>query len=142
MIQDIEMLNHLHENADMGSSSLRQLMNLSDDAEFIKSLSEQLSDYEKLYETTGEMLKSYHAEPADARPMSKAMSYISANMKSLTDHSPSRLSEMVIQGSTMGITNLTKQLNQYNGHDKAIVGLVKEQIKTEQNNIEQMKKFL
>ena len=48
----------------------------------------------------------------------------------------------MIQGSTMGITKMIKRINEYDGEDEQILDLARKQVKTEQANIEQMKKFL
>lgn len=142
MIHDKELLNHLHQNADMGRSSIHTIMNLTNDAEFTKALSGQLEEYQKLYDQTGQLLKEKGAEPEDATAISKTMAYVSSNLKTITDHSPSKLSEMMIQGSNMGITELTKQLNNYECNDRNILALAQKQIKTEESNLEDMKKFL
>lgn len=42
----------------------------------------------------------------------------------------------------MGVTEMTKQLNSYQGSDQAVRGLAERHIKTEQDNIEEMKKYL
>ena len=70
------------------------------------------------------------------------MSHMMADRKAKRDHSPSAIAEMVIQGSTMGITKMTRRLHRYDGNNRDIVHLAKQQIATEQNNIEEMKSFL
>ena len=42
----------------------------------------------------------------------------------------------------MGITKLTRQLNEYDGSDDSAARLAQKQLKTEQANIDEMKKFL
>ena len=65
------------------------------------------------------------------------------NMKTLKDKSPNNISEMLIQGSTMGTIQMTKRLNQYKDKiDKEIYQLGKKLLKTEEHNIEDCKKFL
>ena len=69
-------------------------------------------------------------------------SYVTSSMKTIKDHSPSKIADMMIQGSTMGITKMIKRINEYDGEDEQILDLARKQVKTEQANIEQMKKFL
>jgi len=50
--------------------------------------------------------------------------------------------EMLIQGSTMGIVNVTKKLKQYIEAHKDISALANRLLVFEQQNVEEMKKFL
>ena len=88
------------------------------------------------------MLADRGAQGEDARMMSKMMADFTSRMKSMQEPTDSRLAEMVIEGSTMGITKLTKQVHDYEGGDKSVLDFAKKQIKREQDNIEKMKAFL
>ena len=72
----------------------------------------------------------------------KITTYIMINMKTLTDKSPSHLSEMLIQGSTMGIIDATKRINQYDDADKDVLDLANRLLEFEKDNQEEWKKFL
>ena len=64
------------------------------------------------------------------------------NLKTLANKSPSHISEMLIQGSTMGIIDLTKKLKEYAEADQEILSLANKLLKLEQNNVEECKKYL
>lgn len=142
MITDFELINHIHQNSDMGRSSLKNIIEHTTDKQLIKALNNQLDEYERAYTISGNMLFDNDMKPDDARMTSKVMANMSSNFKTLTDDSPSKIAEMVIQGSTMGITKLTKQLNDYNGNNKELLDFANSQIQIEQNNINELKKFL
>lgn len=142
MLQETELLNHIHQNADIAKDSIQNLLEITSDFDFAKSLVSQLNEHQHFYELSDHMLKERHIEPKEARTSSKFMARMSADMKTITDNSSSKLAEMMIEGSTMGITNLTKQINAYTGKDKTVLNLAKKQLKTEQSNIDEMKKFL
>lgn len=142
MIEDVEMLNYIHQNAEMGRDNIMHMIKMTDDTRFRHSLQTQLEEFEIIYNDSDGMLKEIGNEPEKVSPVAKLMSYTGSTIKSLSDHSPSHLAELMIEGSTMGITTLTKQLNNYNGKDKKILHLAEKELKTEQNNIEEMKKFL
>ena len=55
---------------------------------------------------------------------------------------PSHISEMLIQGSTMGIIDITKKIKEYPNADKEILELANKLLKLEQNNVEECKKYL
>lgn len=142
MTQDIALLNQIHQNADMGRDSVRHIINLSSDSQFLHALNSQLDEYEQAYDESGEMLRSQGAKAEDANPAAKAMSRAASTMKSLVNPTTSRLAEMVIEGNTMGITELRKQLNAYRGSNPAVVSLAQRHLKAEEKNIEDMKKYL
>lgn len=95
-----------------------------------------------MYDTADKMLQERGSRPSSIGPVAKAASYVTATMKTLKENTPSCIAEMMIQGSTMGITKLTRQLNEYDGSDDSAARLAQKQLKTEQANIDEMKKFL
>jgi len=58
------------------------------------------------------------------------------------ENANSKIAEMVIQGSTMGVTEMTKELNNYQGTNQELFRTAQKFIQTEQDNIEEMKKYL
>ena len=63
-------------------------------------------------------------------------------MKTMRDHSTSKIAEMMIQGNTRGMTKSLQCLDQYSGEDKEVKALAEKLLRTEEANIEQMKPFL
>ena len=89
------------------------------------------------------MLKARHAQQKKEAPaLSKMMAHMNINMKSMQDMPTSRLAEMVIQGGTMGVTELSRQIHDYAGEDKEVLDFARKQLKQEEKNIEELKKFL
>lgn len=142
MIQEIELLNQIHQNADMGRDSIRHIIKLSDDAEFLHALNTQLDGYEKAYDTSNGLLHKLNAQPEDASPVAKTMSRITSTMKSMVNPTTSKLAEMMIEGGIMGITNLTKQINAYSGSRQDILNLAEQELHREEKYLEEMKKYL
>lgn len=61
----------------------------------------------------------------------------------MKDHSASNIAAMLIQGSSMGITEALQKLNQYEGEtEKDIRKLMEELKKFEERNIEELKAYL
>jgi uncharacterized protein (DUF305 family) len=141
-MQDNEMLNYICQNAEMGRDSIMHVIKLTDDPKFRGVLETQLTEYQGVYDTADSMLKQRGGDPESVGPMAKMASYVTSSMKTMADNSPSHIAEMMIQGSTMGITKMTKRIHEYDGDDPEVKKLAEKQIKTEQANIEEMKKFL
>jgi hypothetical protein len=139
---NVELLNYIHQNAEMGKDTINQLIGISQDDEYKKMLRSQFEEYKMIYDSTNEKLKELNKEAKDINALSKVSTYAMINLKILANKSPSHISEMLIQGSTMGIIDLTKKLKEYSNADKKILDLVNKLLELEQNNVEECKKYL
>lgn len=137
-----ELLNYIYQNSQMGVRTIEQLLNIVEDKEFKEHLQVQEEEYKKLNQTAVELLNERGHEEKEIGNMAKISSYMSINMKTLTDKTPTHISDMLIQGSTMGIIDATKNIKKYAIADSNILKLAEKLLKTEQDNIEQLKKFL
>lgn len=143
MKKEVNLLNHIHESADMGQDSLKHILELSKDKEFSEVIRAWIEEYQDAYRESGELLKEYQEEDGrDAPAMGKMMSNMMSKVKSMMDPSTSKLAEMVLQGATMGITEITKEIHGYDGEDTKVLNLAKRLLKREEKNVETMKKFL
>lgn len=139
---NIELLNYIHQNSEMGQNTLNQLIGIVEDNSFKEVLQSQFNEYKKIFDLSEEKIKEQNKEAKEINTFSKISTYMMINLKTLTNKSPSHISEMLIQGSTMGIIDITKKINEYNSADKEILDLADNLLKFEQNNIEELKKFL
>ena len=143
METEIKMLNDIHKNADMGQDTLRHVLEASCDGKFSDVIRRQMEEYEEAFRESGKMLQARHADQKKEAPaISKMMAHMNISMKSMQDMPTSRLAEMVIQGGTMGVTELSRQIHDYAGDDREVLDIARKQLKREEKNIEELKKFL
>lgn len=143
MNENIELLNYIHKNAEMGQDSIDDLLSIVDDPKFKTMLSRQFKEYKNIFDESEKLLKDYNAEIKNVNPIHKIEGNIMLKIKTLNDKSPRNISEMLIQGSTMGTIKMTKRLNQYkNKVDSNVYSLGKKLLRTEEHNIEDCKAFL
>ncbi|MNV92936.1 hypothetical protein D3C71_1875730 [compost metagenome] len=88
------------------------------------------------------MLKSMNSDTKEIGALAQMGTYMSTKINISKDDSHSHIAEMIIQGSTMGITDVTKHINKYDEADIDIVKLAKRLLKIEEQNIEEMKPYL
>ena len=88
------------------------------------------------------MLRERGQEPKGLNPMVKASSEMMSAMKTMADHSTSKIAEMMIQGNTMGMTKSLRQMRTYASEDGRVKDLADKLLQTEEANIQQMKGFL
>ena len=78
----------------------------------------------------------------DTGVLSRMGIWTGVQLNTLQDSSTSHIADMVIKGDTMGITKMTRELNQSQVIDPRIRDLGEELVNTQRRNIETMKKYL
>lgn len=142
MDQNTEFLNYIYQNSEMGVDTIKQIIKIVKHDEFSKHLQLQLKDYQDVYDTAKQMLQQSGHQEKDIGSMQKVTTYMAISMKTLVDKTPSHISEMLIQGSTMGVIDAEKNIKKYSGSEKSILDLARGLLKIEENNIERLKHFL
>lgn len=72
----------------------------------------------------------------------KLKTYLMINMQTMSDKSTSHLAQMLIEGSSMGVTNALQDLRKYEDADTEILRLMRKLYKFEEKNVETYKAFL
>jgi len=142
MSENTQMLEYIYKGAEMGSDSITQLMRESSDAVFLQELTSQRAEYQQLMDSAANLMLERGCKPKGIGAMQHIASQAMTSAKTLTDNSTSKLAEMMIQGSTMGVTKMTRYIGELQQIDDDVSKLSHKLLKTEQNNIEQMKKYL
>lgn len=142
MDQNAEFLNYIYQNSEMGVKTLTQLIKVVDDPSFKRQLSSQLEEYEVFKDAATNQLHTIGQVEKGIPNTAVVSTYLNIAMKTLINHTPEHISEMLIQGSTMGIIDVSKNLRKYPEASEEIKALANKLLKTEQSNIDQLKKFL
>lgn len=138
-----EMLNYIHQNAEMGQNTITKLIDIVEDGEFKSALQSQFNEYKQIFDETEKIVNKYGKTTKDINTLQKMEAYMMISMKTMNDKSPDHISEMLMQGSIMGIIQIIRRLKKYkNEVDSDVYNLGEKLLKTEQNNIEQLKKFI
>lgn len=139
---NVEMLNYMYQNSEMGVSTLKQLIEITKEESFEKYLNSQLNEYEMINQTCKTHIASRNYDEKEISNVSKISAYLSINIQTLTDKSTSHISEMLIRGSIMGVIDAIKKIKKYDDADEEILDLARKLLKIEENNIEELKNFL
>ncbi|CDF58534.1 DUF2383 domain-containing protein [Thermobrachium celere] len=142
MDKNIELLNYIHQNAQMGIETLKQLIKETKDENMKNVLQRHLNEYQKFHDLADSKLKSKNIEPKELNFLSKTFTDLMINLKTLRDKSPSHMAEMLIQGSTMGIVDMTKKIKEYQGVEKETLDLANGLLQFEQKSLDEYKGFL
>lgn len=144
MNENQEMLNYIHQNAEMGQDSINKLLEIVDeDSEFKQLLQSQFNEYKIIFDESEKLLNDMNKDAKGINKLQKMETYMMINMKTMRDKSPDHISEMLMQGSTMGIVQIIRRIKKYDGIvDRQIINLGKKLLETEQRNLDECKKFL
>ena len=81
-------------------------------------------------------------QPEPVGMMAKAGMWIGTEMNTLTDRSDAHIAEIVIQGATMGVIEMTKALNTYDAADERARSLASRFVVQQNETIDRQKMFL
>ena len=140
--ENTEFLKQIYKNAQMGCLTLEKITAMTDDDNFRNMLQTQLDGYKEIFHKAENALDEKE-RPAKGVTVAQEMSTkMMINMNTMSDKSPSHLSQMLIQGSTMGIIDMTKGLQNYDGLQPDTRQLGTSLLKSEEAYVENLKKFL
>ncbi len=139
---NVELLNFIYQNSQMGVDTLKQLIAICEDEEFKKILTAQYDQYEEINCATKKMLIENGYDEKGIGAFDKIKTYLIINMQTLTDKSVSHISEMLVIGSNMGVINAIKNIKNYNDAAPSILKLMGKLLQFEEENIQQLKNFL
>ena len=134
----------IYKNTKMGADAIINLLpHVKDDT--VRSLmTMQLDGYEKYATRAAEQLEARNVTPREEGLLTRVSARIGMAFQTLLDSTTSHIAQMMIEGSNMGITEMTKLLNTYAplGEAEEAVRLAREIVAFEQHNVEIMKRFL
>lgn len=142
MSQNTEFLNYIYQNSQMGIDTINQLNGIVKDQEFSHHLSNQLQEYQNINSEAISRLHENGEHEQDIGKVAELSAYMSIGLKTIKDRSPEHISEMMIDGSTKGVVDVTRNLKKYTDAEEATIALGNRLLKTEQNNINDLKSYL
>lgn len=143
MNANAELLNFIYQNSQMGTDTLNQLMDITNDTSFQDFLQKHLEGYEHFRKEARQMLNENGCDEKGLGSFDKIKTYLMVNVQTMKDNSVSNIAGMLINGSTMGIIDAVKKLHQYEKEaDRKILRLMEDLQKFEEKNIEELKAYL
>lgn len=139
---NLYVLNEVHKGAKMGMDSISTISEKVSEPNLKDNLSFQYTQYGDILDSVNEIYKKYGDIPKDNNPMNEVMSWTGIQMNTLTNKSNSHIANMLIQGTTMGIIEGRKLLNQNPNIDEEVRQVLNTFVKMQENNVEKLKTFL
>ena len=139
---NVALLNEIYQNSKMGIDAIDTVSKKVDDRQLKSDLTTQSEQYSQFASQARQELAQRGTAPIDNGPLSKATLWSSIQFNTLIDSTPSHIAEMMINGSTMGIVQMTKQVREHSDIDDPVRNMASHLIRQEQDNIERMKQYL
>ena len=140
---EVNVLDELNKGACMGMDAIHFILDKVEDDKFKKILEEQYKQYEVISNKIEKLYPEYEddKEPHETNRITKAMTWYGIEMKTLTDKSNSKIAEILLQGTNMGIIEGRKLLNN-KSTNKEIESLIKAYVDMQEEAVEKLKQFL
>lgn len=139
----------IYKNMKMGESSVLDLLPKVRNEQLRNEMIVHMEGYQRFSDRAKGMLDAEHKEAKDAGIIAKVSAKMGTAMNTMMDSTASHIAEMMIEGSTMGITDQTRILHELmrTGESKdpnhaGVLGLTKDILSFEEAQIEKMKQFL
>ena len=140
--QDEQLLSFINQNAQMGTETITQLIKITDDIPFRRALETQLTEYQNIVDSAQSLSQKKGVTASDIPGYAKMSSSLMLKINTMKDKTPSNMARMMIQGSTMGVVEITKHRKELPLTDPQTQALAEKLVQTEQKNIKKKKKYL
>ena len=111
--KDLNILDEVNKGATMGMDAISFVSQKVTDNEFKQVLDTEYNKYKKISQRVNDLYGNYtDKEPHETNAMNKMMTWYGIQMKTMMDDTTSKLSELLMQGTNMGIIEGRRLLNQ------------------------------
>ena len=104
MNADVALLQEIYKNVTMGTDSVMTILGKAEDDSLRENLSADLDTYEGYAKRAKDRLRAMSIEPKGVNALQKLPAEMGITMSTLTDHSNSKMAELMIEGAVMGVT--------------------------------------
>lgn len=138
-----DTLDELNKGCAMGMDAIKDILEKVEDKKFKKVLEDEHDKYKVIHQKIEDKYSDFsNEEPTTTSAMNKVMTAWMTDMKLMTDHSDSKIAELLLQGTNMGIIEGKKLLNHKENLDKEVEEILKEYIEMQENSVEIYKQYL
>ncbi len=143
--QNLNILDEVNKGATMGMDAISYVSGKVTDDEFKNVLDTEYNKYKKISQRVNELYSNFSSkEPHETNAMNKMMTWYGIQMKTMTDDTTSKLSELLMQGTNMGIIEGRRLINQNSNSDVAsdVKNILNDFVVMQEDSVETLKKYL
>lgn len=141
---DLNVLDEINKGATMGMDAIEFVEKKVGDENFRTVLNSEYGKYQEISNRVNALYNNSPAtkEPHETSPMTKMMTWWGVQMKVMTDQSNSNISELLLNGTNMGIIEGRRLINQNPDINSDVHTLLCDFVKMQEDSVEQLKNFL
>lgn len=141
-MENINALDEINKGCCMGMDAISYIVDKVEDKKLIEELQREFNEYQTVSNEIEKVYAKYNdGNPHETSAMNKAMTWSGIEMRTMNDHSNSKLAELLLQGVNMGIIEGRKILNKKN-INKEVNDIISKYVNMQEKNVENLKKFL
>lgn len=140
---NLDVLNQINKGATMGMEAISQVLKKAQDNTFQEVLDIEYNKYDKISKKVNELYSNYcNNQPEHVNSGTKMMTWSGVQMNTIIDSSTSKLSELLMQGTNMGIIKGRKLLNEHPEISSDVKNILSDFVTMQEDSIETLKKYL
>lgn len=141
--QNLNILDEVNKGATMGMDAISYVSEKVVDNDFKEVLDTEYNKYKDISNRVNNLYDNYSSkEPHETNAMNKMMTWYGIQMKTMTDDSTSKLSELLMQGTNMGIIEGRRLLNQNQNIEPDVKNILNDFVVMQEASVETLKKYL
>lgn len=141
--QNLNILDEVNKGATMGMDAISYVSEKVSDNEFQQVLDTEYNKYKKISERVNDLYNNYSdKEPHETNAMNKMMTWYGIQMKTMADDTTSKLSELLMQGTNMGIIEGRRLINQNSDAPQDVKDILNDFVVMQEDSVETLKKYL
>ena len=140
---NVKVLNEVNKGTTMGMDAISYVAEKVGDKEFQNVLDVEYGKYKEINKRVEDIYTQYSPkEPQETNKMNKMMTWYGVQMKTMNDQSNSKISELLMQGTNMGIIEGRRLLNNNKEIDKEVRQILNDFVVMQEDSVETLKKYL
>ena len=140
---NVKVLNEVNKGTTMGMDAISYVSSKVGDPKFQQVLDVEYGKYKKIYNRVDEIYSQYsNDKPQETNAMNKMMTWYGVQMNTITDKSNSNISELLLQGTNMGIIEGRRLLNNNPSVDPEVKQILNDFVVMQEDSVETLKKYL
>lgn len=141
--QNLNILDEINKGATMGMDAISFVSDKVSDSKFKGVLDTEYNKYKKISQRVNDLYANYSdKEPHETNTMNKMMTWYGIQMKTMTDDSNSKLSELLMKGTNMGIIEGRRLMNQNTDIAPDVKNILNDFVVMQEDSVETLKKYL
>ena len=141
--QNLNILDEVNKGATMGMDAISYVSEKVKDGDFKQVLNVEYNKYQKISDRVNKLYSNYSSkQPHETNAMNKMMTWYGIQMKTMTDDTTSKLSELLMQGTNMGIIEGRRLINQNSDIAPDVENILSDFVVMQEDSVETLKKYL